>query len=213
MLHYPKIPSSADCPGGRCIAFEKVDGTNMHFDWDRDFGWHAFGTRRDMFNLTADGVRAFEDAHPGLEGCAQHFERALASPLAAIFRQRPELADVQEMKAFAEWVGPGSFAGRHVEAEAKELVLFDVEAVGRGILGPETFVELFGSLRIPRVVYRGKFTGKFADDVRAGRFDVAEGVVVKGGEGPDLWMAKIKTHAYMERLRATFGAKWDEYWE
>src|SRR3712207_8134788 len=34
-----------------CIAFEKVDGTNLHWDWDREFGWHAFGTRRDDFNL------------------------------------------------------------------------------------------------------------------------------------------------------------------
>src|SRR4051812_33479077 len=41
MLHYPKIPGSRDCPGGRCLAFEKYDGTNLHWDWDRDIGWHA----------------------------------------------------------------------------------------------------------------------------------------------------------------------------
>jgi hypothetical protein len=28
------------------VAFEKYDGTNLHRDWDRDFGWHSFGTRR-----------------------------------------------------------------------------------------------------------------------------------------------------------------------
>jgi len=55
VLHYPKIPGSRDAPGGRCVAFEKYDGTNLHWDWDRDFGWHAFGTRRDSFNLTSIG--------------------------------------------------------------------------------------------------------------------------------------------------------------
>src|SRR5580704_5591419 len=47
MLHYPKIPGSRNCPSGPCIAFEKYDGTNLHWDWDRDFSFHAFGTRRD----------------------------------------------------------------------------------------------------------------------------------------------------------------------
>ena len=66
MLHYPKIPDSRGCPGGRCVAFDKVDGTNLHWDWDRDFGWHAFGTRRDTFNLTPDGIALFAAAHPEL---------------------------------------------------------------------------------------------------------------------------------------------------
>ena len=30
MLYYPKIPGSRNCPDGRCIAFEKYDGTNLH---------------------------------------------------------------------------------------------------------------------------------------------------------------------------------------
>jgi hypothetical protein len=32
MLHYPKIPSAAGCPGGKCVAFDKLDGTNLHWD-------------------------------------------------------------------------------------------------------------------------------------------------------------------------------------
>ena len=52
MLHYPKIPGSRHCPDGRCVAFEKYDGTNLHWEWEREFGWHSFGTRRDGFTLT-----------------------------------------------------------------------------------------------------------------------------------------------------------------
>src|SRR4051812_48734127 len=105
MLHYPKIPSSEGCPGGKCFAFEKIDGTNLHFDWDRDFGWHAFGTRRDVFNLTPDGIAAFNAAHPGLEDAASLFQAALADRLDAIFRAAPDFEAHQEMRAFAEYAG------------------------------------------------------------------------------------------------------------
>lgn len=43
MLYYPKIPGSRSALLTPCIAFEKLDGTNLHWDWHRDFGWHAFG--------------------------------------------------------------------------------------------------------------------------------------------------------------------------
>jgi hypothetical protein len=47
-----------------------------------------------------------------------------------------------------------------------------------------------------------------------GRYGVAEGVVVKcGSGGADLWMAKIKTYAYLERLRQAFRERWEDYWE
>jgi len=59
MLHYPKIPSSRKCPQSRCVAFEKYDGTSLHWDWDRGFGWHSFGTRRNEFNLTDTGIARF----------------------------------------------------------------------------------------------------------------------------------------------------------
>ena len=48
MLYYPKIPGSRHCPDRRCVAFEKYDGTNLHWDWDRDFSWHAFACLRNQ---------------------------------------------------------------------------------------------------------------------------------------------------------------------
>jgi hypothetical protein len=93
-------------------------------------------------------------------------------------------------------------------------VLFDVSADPGGMIGPQRFVADFGHLAIARVIYRGKFTGKFAEDVRTGKYGVSEGVVCKGGSGgPDLWMAKIKTHAYLEKLKRAFGERWEDYWE
>src|SRR5262245_39125032 len=102
MLHYPKIPDARNCPGGRCVAFEKLDGNNLHWAWDRDFGWHAFGTRRDELNLTPEGARQFEAAHSGLEGAADLFLAGLAGGLEAVFKDGPAYAGFQEMVAFTE---------------------------------------------------------------------------------------------------------------
>jgi hypothetical protein len=208
MLYYPKIPDTKGCPGGRCIAFEKVDGTNIHLDWDRDHGFHAFGTRRDVFAHGARGNAAFLDAHPGLEGTFEAFQ-ALAEPLDRILRTT---WTAQEVRVFAELVGDGSFAGAHVAGTARRLVLFDVELMGHGLVPPETFIAELGALPIPRVVYRGKLSGQLVEDVRKGLYGVDEGVVIKGVGGAP-WMAKVKTNAYLERLKSVLGARWVDHWE
>ena len=214
MLHYPKIPGSANAPDGRCVAFEKYDGTNLHFDWDRDFGWHAFGTRRDVFNLTDAGVAQFEERYAHLRECVGVFRATLADGLEAVFRDHPTHRAVPSFQAFAEFLGPGSFAGLHKEGDPKSLRLFDVAAEGSGMVGPHQFVADFAHLPSARVVYEGKLTGKFADDVRAGKYGVGEGVVCKGGAGgADVWRVKIKTDAYLARLKQAFADEWEDYWE
>jgi len=87
MVHYPKIPGSRHAPDGRCVAFEKYDDTNLHWDWDRDFGWRAFGTRRDTFNLTDASVEEFAHQPVHLRQCAEVFRTTLAIGLERILRE------------------------------------------------------------------------------------------------------------------------------
>ncbi len=214
MLHYPKMRGAGDAPDGRCVAFEKYDGTNLHWDWDRDFGWHAFGTRRDEFNLNAQGVAAFAQKHAHLRESIDIFQATLVAGLTQVVRDNPRYQEFQAIKAFTEFLGPNSFAGLHKEDDPKELRLFDLFAEPFGFIGPKQFVADFGHLRIARVIYEGRLTGKFTDDVRAGKYGVTEGVVCKGGTGgPGVWMIKVKTNAYMERLKQAFADRWEEYWE
>jgi hypothetical protein len=214
MLYYPKIPGSGDCPGGRCVAFEKYDGTNLHWDWDRDFGWHSFGTRRDEFHLAPGGIALFARAHAQLREAADVFHATLAEPLADLFLRHERYRDFAGFRVFTEFLGPNSFAGLHKAEDPKRLVLFDVRSGDLGFVGPHAFAADFAHLPIARVVYEGKLTGTFAEDVRRGKYGVAEGVVCKGGKGgPDVWMVKIKTYAYMERLKAAFADRWEDYWE
>lgn len=214
MLYYPKMPGSRGCPDGRCVAFEKLDGTNLHWDWDRAFGWHAFGTRRDSFELTAAGRAAFADRHVHLADAPAVFEATLAEPVADILARHPAYAGFDTVRVFAEYLGRESFAGLHRPNDPKRLVLFDVWADGYGFVSPEAFVEHFGHLPTPRVLYRGRLTGGFLEAVRAGKHGVAEGAVCKGGTGgADVWMVKVKTHAYQDRLKRAFADRWEEFWE
>jgi hypothetical protein len=157
-LIYPKIAGSRDAPGGRCIAFEKVDGTNLHWMWDFEFGFVSFGTRRDSFQLTDAGIAEFAAAHGELEEAPAVFRRDLAEPLTDVVRKCcPKSATVV---AFTEFVGPNSFAGRHKSGDPKSLVLFDVKT-DDGIVDPESFVRDCGHLcwqrreEVPRTSLNG----------------------------------------------------------
>ncbi len=213
-MFYPKIPGSKNCPNSRCIAFEKYDGTNLHWVWDRDFGWHSFGTRRDEFDFSDPGRARFRSAQDQLHESVALFLDVLAAPLERVFHDQERYRTTATVRVFTEFFGPNSFAGLHKTDDPKQLVLFDVSLGDFGIIGPGQFVLDFGKLPIAKVVYQGRLTGKFADDVRKGRYPVSEGVVCKGGQGgADLWMAKIKTDAYMQKLKTAFAERWEDYWE
>ena len=211
-LAYPKIPGSSKAPLELCVAFEKYDGTNIHWVWERELGWYAFGMRRNRYDLDEFGIAQFHEAHPGYPDAVDIFLRDLARPLAELFTNHPNY-DRPEITVFTEYFGPQSFAGLHKDLDTKRLVMFDV-SIGDDLVPPDQFVEDFSHLSIPRVIYRGKLTGKFADDVRHGRYEVEEGVVCKGGQTSDkLWMVKIKTYAYMSKLKQAFHNDWEAYWE
>mgnify|MGYP003348784253 CR=1 FL=1 len=46
-----------------------------------------------------------------------------------------------------------------------------------------------------------------------GKYNVKEGVVCKGQIDGRVWMVKIKTDAYMHRLKEAFADDWESYWE
>jgi hypothetical protein len=210
-LTYPKIPGSQNSPLEKCLAFEKYDGTNLHWVWEPELSWYAFGTRRDQFDLDDQGIAEFNAAHPGLEEASAIFARDFAPPLEAVFRENQRYS-TSEVIAFTEFFGVHSFAGLHKQGDPKQLVLFDMQT-DEGIVAPDQFVQDFSSVNIARVVYSGKLTGKFMEDVRVGRYGVAEGVVCKGKNADGIWMVKIKTNAYLKKLQQAFKDDWEKYWE
>jgi len=199
MKQYPHIEGAAKAPIGKpCIAFYKYDGSNLRWEWSPKQGWHKFGTRNELFNAT----------NPLFGQAIPIFMSTMADEI--VRRCKKVERGVQRINVFTEFFGPSSFAGQHVEAEPKELRLFDVVLFKRGIMPPKQFVDTFGDLPYAaQVIYRGNLNKQFIEDVRMGLYPVNEGVVAKG----DDFMVKIKTYAYLKKLNEVYGTAYRDYWE
>ena len=73
-------------------------------------------------------------------------------------------------------------------------------------------------MKTPEIVYRGNLNDEFIADVRGGKYNVNEGVICKGTETSGqyrggIWMCKIKTQAYLDRLKDRFRDDWAKYAE
>src|SRR5438309_1524941 len=212
MKEYPSILSandllvrSGDYLGRPFVAFDKLDGSNIRAEWDRQRGWHRFGSRR----------RLLDASQPLLGQAIPLILDGYGDGLAKAFTDNAALRRPQEATAYFEFLGPHSFAGLHdpetlgvPTTEPLCVVLIDVNLHKRGFVTADEFIDHFGHLGIPRVVHRGVLTREFIEDVRADKFGTSEGVVCKGGEGHGRWMAKVKTAAYLQRLQGFFRADW-----
>lgn len=198
MKLYRSIPGPSKAPHAPCVAFDKLDGSNIRAEWNRKRGWSKFGTRHLLLDAT----------HPDFGSAVGLFQNTYADSIERVFLDNKEFRSIQQATVYFEFFGPSSFAGYHNPAEPKEVVLFDVEIYKRGFMIPRDFIKFFGHLKIPAVVYEGNMGKQFVQDVREGRYPVTlEGVVCKGtlpGGHPQhsLWMAKIKTKAWLDALKA-----------
>lgn len=216
-LAYPKIPDTTNCPLTQCTALEKIDGTNLHFVWDQDSGWTEFGTRRNRFSLNQNGINEFHHAHPGLSDCIDLFNEQI-KPLGD-YLLSAKYSTYSEITIFTEYAGKQSFAGQHQPNDPKRLYVIDV-LLDSEFLPLTNFVTDFGTGLwlpldcFPTIVYNGKYSGQFVQDIRSGKYPVNEGVIVRSPHPKhNSYRAKIKTHAYMERLQHEFKDNWHNYWE
>ena len=199
MKQYPQIDGSNKAPiGEQCFAFVKYDGSNLRWEWSPKKGWYKFGTRTRLFDHTDEifgaAIPLFQDV----------LGPEIATRIKAIER------NVQSAIVYTEFFGPNSFTGIHDPNDQKELRLFDVNLYKRGIMNPRDFVKNFGDLPFAaEVVYQGKLTQEFIEDVRDGKYNVTEGVVAKGNN----FMTKIKTKEYLTKLKDVYRDGWKNYWE
>jgi hypothetical protein len=201
MEQYPEIPGARKAPlGEKCIAFYKYDGSNLRWEWSRKRGWHKSGTRTELFS----------PEHPLWGQATPLFERTADDIVARVQASDRKFRSVERITAFAEFFGPSSFAGTHDEKEPKELRLIDVYLFKQGMMPPRWFAETFGDAPYAaQVVYEGNLSMEFIRDVRAGKYPVWEGVVAKGED----FRVKIKTEAYMLRLKEVYGLNWERFAE
>lgn len=211
-LAYPKIPDTLDCPLKQCVAFDKLDGTNIHMVINKG-KWTGFGTRRDRFPTGFEGEASFCQAHPELKGVLDG-DHWFLTDLDTYIKSNSKYSEAEEVILFFEYCGEKSFAGQHDPKDDCLLYLIDAQINGK-MVPPEEFLEDFKDFKayLPKIVFQGKFTGQLFVDVRKNKYNLKEGVVVKGVWSGNVYMAKIKTEAYLERLKKEFKDNWKEYWE
>lgn len=200
MKQYWEIPGPSKAPKEHCIAFRKLDGSNIRYEYSKKRGWYKFGARHRMIDKSDE---QFGDA-------ISLFLNRYGDSIPKIIKDDKKYRGVTNFVAYCEYFGPSSFAGWHKEDEEKEVILFDIWIHKKGFVLPRDFVNDFGSLKTPDVIYEGNFNTQFVEDVKNGKYLVGEGVVAKGvikgikNTPNGIWMAKVKTKAWIEELKRRY---------
>jgi len=197
MKSYPKIEYyNKGLFNEKCFAFDKIDGSNLRFEWGYKRGWYKFGTRTTMIDRS----------NPQFGAGIDIFLNKYGEELDKIFRSKYK--KVESFVVFGEFVGENSFGGQHDPNDEKDVIMFDISAYKRGFINPTEFIDNFGHLHIPTIVYEGKYTNELIHNVKSNSFGLKEGVIVKGEIKNDVWMVKIKTSLWLKKIKEKFGDKY-----
>lgn len=191
MKRYPTIAHAGSGLSIKLHTFDKIDGSNLRFEWSKKKQWYKFGTRKRLFD---ESDEQFGEALP-------LFMETLSEPLEKIIRnQRWERVVV-----FAEFWGKQSFAGYHVDGDPKFLTLIDVSPYQKGILPPKDFLNFFGEFG-PTYFGHLKWGADFINRVKKSEIEgiTFEGVVGKTIKGKKITMYKAKTQAWYDKVFSRF---------
>jgi len=193
--------------GEPIYAFNKFDGSNIRAEWSRKLskktnftnGFGKFGTRKQLINHVneqfGESVDIFMDKY--------------SEDLDKIFREDKQFRNMRTMTVFMEYFGENSFAGFHEPSDEKDVVIFDVMQFQKGWVKPKDFVNTFGHLHIPEIVYQGNLNMEFVNKVKEDYYKLDEGVVIKGirkTKGQDIvWIVKCKTNKWIQKVKGKYG--------
>ena len=201
MKSYPHINYYGDNWGLPIIAFDKIDGSNIRAEYSKKRGFYKFGTRNVMI----------DENHEVFGEAIKLFITKYAEGLDRVFKSK-DYRDIQSFVCFAEFYGPNSQFGQHIPEDKKDIVLFDVSAYKKGFIKPKQFIDDFGPLGIPNIVYTGNLNHELVNDIKNNKYNLREGVIAKGvirtkKESEMIYQCKIKTNEWFDRLRALKGDK------
>jgi len=192
-LHY----WSSEFLGKEIWAFDKLDGQNLRFEANFKRGFYKFGSRTQMISDKDEqfgiGVNLFMEKY--------------SEPLMNIFSNKWSKDKFTNFTVFAELVGENSFAGKHDPNDELDVVLFDIWIYKKGWVQPQKFIDEFGHLGIPNLIYKGELNEQIINDIQENKFNLKEGVIAKGVDKNDTFMMKIKTKSWLKRVKNELGEK------
>jgi hypothetical protein len=172
-------------------AFDKLDGSNIRVEWNPKKGFWKFGSRKRLIGTDQDYLTGAENL------IRENYEDRLSK----IFSKQR----YQRAIAFFEFYGENSFAGRHFD-EPHKVTLIDVNPYKSSITNPDEFIDLYGHLGIPGLVFKGNFNKEIEYQIKTKKlpYITLEGVVCKVKEKNKQkhpLMFKVKTFEWLKRLK------------
>jgi hypothetical protein len=194
MKQYPSIAHfDESIIGTPVIAFDKLDGSNLRFEWGKKKGWNKFGSRTMMLSKG-------DPLYMGVD----LFMSKYADGLEKVFKDDKDYRSIREVVVFCEFVGPNSAYGQH-DFKDMDVVLLDVNPMTKGFVPVRDFIRKFNHLGICDVVYDGILTQEFVDEVKNSNDLLKEGVVCKWMNNRHTQMCKIKTTRWLGELKLRYG--------
>lgn len=160
--------------GIKGFGFDKLDGSNLRFEYNKKRGFYKFGTKQMMIDENhsefGEGVKIFLNKY--------------ADGVDKVFKSK-EYRDIQSFVCFAEFFGINSKFGVHNTNDKFDVVLFDVDQYKKGFIKPRNFIDDFGHLGIPKVMYQGNLNHELQSLVWENKLpqfegQLKEGIVFKG---------------------------------
>jgi len=188
MKSYPTIPKQVQT-SEPIYAFDKLDGSNIRAEWSKKRGFYKYGTR----------TRLLSPSERPLGIAVELINDLYGNELA----KRLKSSKTEKAVCFFEFFGKNSFAGFHEEKDEFNVILLDVSLFRHGFFAPRPFLRFAEGLTIPNMVYHGKANQPFVNSIREGICDgvTYEGVVCKYSAKNRIYMFKIKSHAWLDRLK------------
>jgi hypothetical protein len=133
------------------------------------------------------------------------FENKYAEDLDRIFIENRFFRGIDKITVYGEFFGENSFAGKHDWAEVHDLVIFDMFLYKKDWLKPADFIDIFGHLDIPKLVYTGFLDETLIGKIVTNYYGLKEGLVLKGVIENKVFMVKVKTQEWLNKVRALYG--------
>lgn len=186
------------------FAFDKLDGSNFRAEWDRKLskkthfthGFGKFGTRTEMIR---------NSRHPFIEA-VDIFKEKYAEQLDELFSKSETFRNIDRVTVFGEFFGENSFSGFHDWNEKHDVRIFDVFLYKKGYLAPSTFIKTFENIDSCRPIFSGIFNESFIRNIEESK-ELKEGVVCKGSMNKEVFMFKIKTFEWLNKVKEKYGQK------
>lgn len=179
MKQYPSIPRATgqDFREFPAHVFDKLDGSNLRFEWNRKRGWHKQGTRHRLFDLS----------DPDFGKAIPLFTSSWAEALDRKFTEDR----VEQALVFFEYWDITCLGGRPADPPGeKRLTLFDVNLHRRGFVPPLEFVREYSKLGdTARYLGEVKWTRSFVGRVYNNDIPEGRGTCSNHGQGEDQSLA------------------------